>query len=170
MHDVKICLVSGNSLREKLIQWITGSKYNHVFIEFYSREWKSLQVIDITKRGVVQFPVSKINYSDSDIVKYSAKESMGVGLKSIQSLMGNENDWAGIVTVLFKLIMMKWFGGIIRRCWHSRGSLFCSEYVAMALLASDSENYVLDPLLSRPTDIMRYARLHLKRSPQLKKK
>lgn len=166
MHDVMICLVSERDFKARLVQRIMGSKYNHVFLEFYSGDWRNKQAIDVTERGVTQLPASKTGYRDGEVVRFIAKESIERGLRETQALIGNRYDWAGLFGGLFKLLMLKWFGWAIKSPWHSKGRLFCSEYVAMVLSVSDPDDYRLEPWMSRPTDIMRYARLHLKRADE----
>ena len=168
MHDVMICLVSEKDLKSKLIQWITGSQYNHVFIEFHSGEWRGRQRIDITERGVIQLPVENQPYNEQEVVRYRAKECIEKAIVARKDMIGNRYDWKGLFGGLVKMIVLRLFGRVITRPWHSKGRLFCSEYVATLLGESDANNYSLDPWVSRPTDIMRYCRLNLNREQPLR--
>lgn len=169
MKDVTLCFVSGRGLKDRFIQWVTDCPFNHVYIEFWSDDWGGWQAIDITERGVVQVPASKTGYLDP-ISRYCANEGMGGAIRARRDLIGNRYDWKGLFGGLFKLTMFKLFGFTISKPWHSKGRLFCSEYVATILGLSDAHRFSRVPWLTTPKDIWVYALCNLDRKTDTKER
>jgi len=169
MKDVTLCFVSGRGLKDRFIQWVTGCVFNHVYIEFWSDEWGCWQAIDITERGVIQLPANKVGHRGLTS-RYRAHDGMGRAIMERCDLIGNRYDWKGLIGGLFKMIMLKVFGFTTSRPWHSKGRLFCSEYVATILRLCDEHRFSRVPWMTSPRDIWVYALCNLDRDTDLRRR
>ena len=156
MRDVKICFCSGTKINERIIQLITGSKWNHVYLQFWSEDWSNLVIIDITARGVLQLPILE-RYGE--IEKYEllrGKDRVVQAIIRKEYMLGREYDWCGLIMGLVRLFIWKITGKRIMRSIHSKGRLFCSEYVYTIL----KEAFQLEgnPSEQSPKDIYNWIR------------
>lgn len=165
MQNCCICFYHGIDLKSRLIQKITKCKYSHVFIRFWSDEWKSHQVIDIDERGIVQVPWHNTEYLLSSekrecVDMYVAPMGFVDEMIKEQDIIGDSYDWKGLFGGLFKLIILRVFGIRINKPWQSKGRLFCSEYIATLL---HPFGYKPEPWLSAPSDILNFAETNLEK-------
>lgn len=161
MKSVMICLAKEDNVASKTIRFITGSEFSHVFLEFYSDEWGSMQAIEIDDRGIIQVPARTLPYLSRNVERYYANPGFKDVIVRRNELVGHRYDWKGLFGGLWKMIMLRLFGERFTKPWHSKGRFFCTEYLATLIADNDPLNYTLEPWMSSPEDITKYARKFL---------
>jgi hypothetical protein len=125
-----------DTLKSRLIRWLTKSKWSHVWIEYYSKRWQRPMVVHSDKKGVIiepslnfymrrDPPVESIEYK-----LHSQQCNLSAGFYDSANYLGK--DYGYIALILNSIILILW-----RMGWKSLkgvrdiGKYTCSEFVTL---------------------------------------
>jgi len=144
-----------NSFRSRLIQWATGSEWNHVWIEYPSECWGGQWVAHSTEKGVIKEPRDRVYSRYDKKCIFEVKEfDLTVGMRASRDLLGRDYDykviWNAVLLIFFRSWGWKWLWK-----WASRdiSKVTCSEFVGTVIKNSNGPKLEKDPEFLPPGDI-----------------
>lgn len=129
---ILICFGAHDKWYGRLVRFILGYPFNHVFAVYESQDWGQWMAIEvISKISIMPFEISRRRYSK--LRAYECSEDLTPGLLSMVDYLGTSYDWKGVMGGLVRLALWKLFRFDSLTPFHSESKLFCTEYVAELL-------------------------------------
>lgn len=155
-----ILLYKGTGWRSRLIQWGTGSPYNHVAVVVDPSSYLGIESNTGHKHGVRRFDLRKLDFKEIDIFRIKAEFRYDATkvVSFLESCLGAGYDWWGVI----------WLGILkLFRCtakankFQKEHDYFCSElcYEAFYHGGLDIVPQVDSADITSPADIARSERL-----------
>lgn len=164
MHFFAVCFQKSHTWYGWLIRKLTGSPWNHVYIEYASDDWGQRFDLDITPRGVLSVPTKG---RSGDVLKYMTndvqdRDKVTDAMRDSVRRLGDRYDWVGLFSGLFRLIIWRIFGRRLLKSVHSKGRMFCSEMVS-TILQGAFQDWDAKPSEISPADVLVYIKSHPER-------
>lgn len=140
------------------IRKLTGSKVNHTFLLYRSAQWGGWWAAQIAAKGVVLLPAFKVTEECDFLEVYESQSTdLELVLAKMRDTIGEKYDYAGIVGFFLRIVAWKVAHKKIRNALHSKGELFCSEFVAKFLRAAGTpQARKMEPSITSPGDVREY--------------
>lgn len=139
-----------------LVRKFTNSRASHAFFVYRDLDWNMDVVLEAHELGIRLLPLDAFERANVIVKMVTPKNPIEVGLRMVaHSYLGSMYDFAGLVGMAVVML-----GRFLKRKWKNpfRGSksVYCSEAVVLALLASPGyETVPLDPD-SSPEDLLTF--------------
>ncbi len=142
------------------IRKLTGSKVNHSFLLYRSAQWGGWWAAQIDAKGVRLLPAHKaVEHCNYLEVYRSVNTDLEPALAEMRETVGEKYDYTGILGFFFRIVAWKVAHKKIRNALHSKGELFCSEFVAKFLHKAGTHLCsMLKPSVTSPGDVRMYLR------------
>ena len=130
---VLVCFAKHKKWYSNIVLWLTRSKVNHVFVEYYNSFWRKNRAVDIDNTGVCDKPTASFD-SFENLERWECSISLNDSLKQMEGFVGTTKyDWLGMFWGVIRLFFLRIFGMKINKTIQSKKRLFCSEFVAEVL-------------------------------------
>lgn len=154
---VLICFAATKEWWAAPLRWLLRSKYNHLFIMYYSVLWERWKTIDITKYGVQELPAIRSLHRVEKIECWKYHRSLIHGLQATGNLIGSEYDWLGLIANIARLFIWRVLGLEWRAPLQDASRFMCFEFgIHLLHLAGISNSFCLEPSITAPEEFRNF--------------
>lgn len=151
---ILLCFVATKEWWAKPLRWLLRSRYNHLFVLYYSVLWERWKTIDITKYGVQELPAIRSFNRVKEIECWKYHRSLIHGLQASGNLIGSEYDWLGLIANIIRLCIWRIFGLQWRSPLHDMTRFMCFEFgIQLLRLAGITSAFQLEPSVTSPEEL-----------------
>jgi hypothetical protein len=150
--SVSLVFTTSNTLVSRIIRWFTNGRVSHAMILYDDPTWGGQWCAEATVGGVKMVPAEKAMKGVYAV--YKCKFDALPALQAVREEIGDRYDYIGLLYFGWVILMWRLFKKKWKRPWRRAGEEYCSEFVAMMLLAAKKLGLVTDftALLDYPED------------------
>ncbi len=167
IEPTRIGFSTTDALLSRLIRRFTRSKVSHAFLVYFDVDFDREMVMEAVGAGFRIVPLDKFAKHNRVVEIVTPRHSIDEGLKTAVDWLGQGYDTKGLVGMAFLLAMraLRRRTRRVRNLFASRASLFCSEAVARACLASRYPGFTQDPETTSPQDLYAFFEAESRAAP-----
>lgn len=139
-----------------IVRWFTGSRASHAWFLYWDDDFQMDMVLEAHEMGLRLLPFAAFERKNNIVKIVQPRYDIETGLVEMGKLLGTMYDFAGLVGMVVVLV-----GRSFKRRWknpfRSPATVFCSEGVARAMLATPGYNGLpWDPETVDPETLIRF--------------
>jgi hypothetical protein len=155
LEPTRIGFSTTDHLSSRLIRALSGSEVSHAFLVYRDADFGRDMVMEAVARGFRIVPFDKFQQHNRVVALYAPLHPIEDGLRAAVDWLGDEYDVGGLLGMAV-VALRRWLERRVRNLRNplaSSRSLFCSEAVARACVASRYPGFDLDPESTSPQDL-----------------
>ncbi len=167
IEPTRIGFSTTDGILSRLIRFGTRSPVSHAFLVYFDVDFDREMVMEAVGAGFRIVPLDKFAKHNRIVEIVTPRHSIDEGLKKAVDWLGEGYDKGGLLGMALLVVLRSLRLRVrrLRNLFANRSTLFCSEAVARACVASHYPGFRLDPGTTTPEDLFAFFRAEAEAGP-----